>query len=87
MEMQSGGPDVGVAALDQKTVAAIRGSGLVAILVDRTEEMVADRIGDVEVVSHHQALVVMQRVMPSQSIHERQPADPGLWIHVIGKMQ
>ena len=85
MGAQNGGPDV--AAPDQKTAATIRGSGLVAARVDRTEEVVADRIGDVEVVTHHQALIVMERVMPSQAIHERQSTDPGVRIHVVGKMQ
>ena len=82
MGTQSGGPDVGVAAPDQEAAATISGSGLVAARVDRTEEVVADGIGDVEVVTHHQTPIVMKRVMPSQAIHERQSADPGVWIHV-----
>ena len=75
--MQSAGPDV----------TATSRRELVVALVYRIEEIVTDRIRNIEVVTHHQALVVMKRVMPSQAIHERQSADPGVWIHVVGKMQ
>jgi hypothetical protein len=49
---------------------------LVITPVHRTEKIVADRVGNVEVVMRHQAFVVVIYVVASQAIHERQSADP-----------
>ncbi len=74
-------------SLTVATFVVICDRQLVAVFVNRTKEIVADRVGNVEVVPGHQTPVVMTYMMPSQAIHERHSADPGLWIHMVGKMQ
>ena len=60
---------------------------LIAVLVNGAKNIVADWVSDVEVVVSHQSPVVVMNMVFSQAIHERQSANPGLWIHMVGKMQ
>jgi hypothetical protein len=55
--------------------------------VKRTEEPITDRVRDIEIVTHHQCLVVMQDVIPAQAAYGGQPAEPGLRIQVIREME
>lgn len=67
--------------------APVGAVALRAFPVQRAEQAVADRVGDIEVVTRHQRLVVMQDVIPAQAAYDRQPTEPGLRIHVVGEVE
>ena len=55
--------------------------------VARTEHPVADRVRDIEVVTRHQALVVMHDVVLAKALNERQPPDQRSRVGMVSKVQ